>query len=112
MDLVDETVGGALVIQTFGRLDSGTAPAFEKHLVERLEQGVQALVIDFGPLDYISSAGLRVLLMTAKRIKQSNGRMAMCNLSDSIHQVLEISGFLTILTVCSDRDEAVVKVTD
>jgi anti-anti-sigma factor len=106
MNVVDENVGGTLVVQPSGRLDSNTSPAFEKHLVGHLDQGAMAVVIDFAQLEYISSAGLRVLLMGAKRAKQANGRIALCNLSDSIREVLEISGFLSILNVFSDRDAA------
>ncbi|MDD3518181.1 MAG: STAS domain-containing protein [Chromatiales bacterium] len=109
MQVIDETVGDVLVVKPGGRLDSNTSPSFEKHLLERLE-GTTSLIVDFADLDYISSAGLRVLLMAAKRAKQTNGRMIICNLRGPIREVFEISGFMSILTVCDDRDAALAKV--
>lgn len=106
MHVVDETVGDALVVQPSGRLDSNTSPEFEKHLIGRFDQGAAAVVIDFCDLDYISSAGMRVLLMAAKRGKQNNVPIALCNLSEPIREVVEISGFLSILNVFPDRDAA------
>lgn len=99
-----------LVLKPAGRLDSNTAPEFEKHLIENMELH-HNLVLDLSALDYVSSAGLRVLLIGAKRIKQLSGIMVLCALQDSIHQVFEISGFLSILTICNSREEALDKIS-
>lgn len=109
MQVTDETLGDVLVVRPEGRLDSNTSPTFEKHLLERLD-GASRLIVDFDALDYISSAGLRVLLMAAKRSRQTGGRLAICNLKEPIREVFEISGFMSILTVCADRAEALSKV--
>lgn len=61
------------------------------------------VVIDFAALDYISSAGLRVVLMTAKRAKQGKGTLVLCGLQPHVKEVFEISGFLKILEVAPDR---------
>ena len=63
-------------------------------------------VVDFSQLAYISSAGLRVLLMAAKRVKTENGALILCGMQDHIQEVFEISGFLQILTVAGTRQEA------
>lgn len=110
MNIVTETVNDILVIQPDGRIDSNTAPQFEQQVLGAVDGGQTRLVLDFSELDYISSAGLRVVLMTAKRIKPVQGALALCGMSDSIREVFEISGFLTILTVCADRDEALAAV--
>ncbi len=62
--------------------------------------------MDLEQLAYISSAGLRVVLMAAKRAKQSGGRLLLCGLSPAVRELFEISGFLKILEVCADRAAA------
>lgn len=62
--------------------------------------------MDLEQLAYISSAGLRVVLMAAKRARRSGGRLLLCCLSPAVRELFEISGFLKILDVCADRDEA------
>jgi len=63
-------------------------------------------VLDLGEVDYISSAGLRVVLMLAKRQKQNAGKLVLCRLQPEVHEVVDISGFLSILTVVPDRATA------
>jgi len=106
MDIPEQEVGGVLVLAPSGRLDSNTAPDFEALLMGRLGAGVSRLVIDFATLDYISSAGLRVLLMAAKRLKQGGGHLVLCNVKAHILEVFEISGFLAIFTIAGNRDDA------
>lgn len=110
MNIETETADEALIIKPAGRIDSNTAPRFEQEVLGRIDGGQSRLVLDFSDLDYISSAGLRVVLMAAKRIKPLKGALALCGMGESIREVFEISGFLTILTVCADRDEALAAV--
>ena len=80
-----------------GRLDTTTAPDLEKELKSSLE-GVTSLTLDLEKLDFISSAGLRVLLSAQKTmIKQ--GTMTLCNVSDVVMEVFEVTGFSDILTI-------------
>jgi len=90
-----------------GRLDSTTSEAFEQQLMGKIDAGSNKMVIDLSSLDYISSAGLRVLLMAAKRLKTEGGAFALCRLKEPIRQVFEISGFLSILTVVDSIDDAI-----
>ncbi len=106
MEIGESKEGAVFVLAPTGRLDSANARSFEERVLAALEQGESALLIDFGNLDYISSAGLRVLLMGAKRLQQSGGTIALCTLSPSIREVFEISGFLTIFAVHDDRAAA------
>ena len=106
MDIGESKEDAVFVLEPKGRLDSANARSFEERVLAALEQGESSLLIDFASLDYISSAGLRVLLMGAKRLQQSGGTIALCALSPSIHEVFEISGFLTIFTVHNDRAAA------
>jgi anti-anti-sigma factor len=89
-----------------GRLDSGACAAFETELTGYLNAGTQRLLIDFSDLDYISSAGLRVILMAAKRLKASGGGLALCSLNETIGEVFEISGFDRILDIHKNADSA------
>lgn len=107
MEIALETQDGVQVLKLIGRLDSNTSPQLEKDLLGRIDGGPAKLVVDFTQLDYISSAGLRVLLMGAKKSKQTNGRLALCCLKEHIREVFEISGFFGILTICASRDEAI-----
>lgn len=99
-----------LIVSPQGRLDSNNAGAAEARIVEMIDAAAPQVVLDFSRLDYISSAGLRVVLGVAKRVKQANGRMALCSLQPHIREVFEISGFMTILTVCDDRSRAIIHV--
>jgi anti-anti-sigma factor len=99
MQIETETHGDLLVIAPKGRVDSNTSPALEAALLERIEAGDTRVSIDFSGVDYISSAGLRVLLMAAKRAGSAKGAFSMHALSPQIREVFEISGFLSILKV-------------
>lgn len=89
-----------------GRLDSNACPAFEAEIVGALNAGNQRVLFDFSQLDYISSAGLRVVLMAAKRLRESGGKMALCSLNEMIREVFEVSGFDRILDIQPDADAA------
>ena len=95
------------VVRPQGRLDSTSGPAFEKDLIRTIDIGSRRMVLDFSGLQYISSAGLRVVLLAAKRMKLSGGRLALCSLSRQIGEVFEISGFGSILDIYPSYDEAV-----
>ncbi len=87
----------ALLLALEGRLDTTTAPMLENELKASLE-GVTLLTLDFKKLDYISSAGLRVLL-SAQKIMNKQGEMVITNVCDDIREVFEITGFSDILTI-------------
>lgn len=87
----------SLTIALEGRLDTGTAPELEKELKASLD-GVEELVIDMEKLDYLSSAGLRVLLGAQKTMKKQGG-MKVSHVSDTIMEIFEVTGFSDILTV-------------
>lgn len=110
LEIAQENANGVQVLKLIGRLDSNTAPQLEKELIGRVNDGQAKVVVDFTQLDYISSAGLRVLLMGAKKSKQTSGKLALCCLKDHIREVFEISGFFGILTICPSTEEALAAV--
>lgn len=94
---IEKTADGEkLLIKLAGRLDTSTAPDLEKE-VSAL-QGISDLTFDFEELEYISSAGLRVLL-SAQKIMNKQGSMVIKNVNDTIDEVFEITGFSDILTI-------------
>jgi stage II sporulation protein AA (anti-sigma F factor antagonist) len=106
MSLSHEKIGKVLVVSTAGQINSANAAQLESELLTIVEQGEHQWVLDMGQLDYISSAGLRVVLLLAKRLKQNAGRLVLCNLQPHVHEVFDISGFLSILTVVDTRATA------
>ena len=98
--------GGVRLYGVKGRLDSATAGDLDKALQSLFTETGTRAVIDLAALDYISSAGLRVMLMLAKRAKQSQGRLILCSLSPHVREVFEISGFMKILETAADQAAA------
>ncbi len=86
-----------LVISLEGRLDTTTAPMLEKELEQCLD-GITVLVFDFAKLEYISSAGLRILL-SAQKIMNKRGNMSIRNATDDIMEIFEVTGFIDILNI-------------
>jgi stage II sporulation protein AA (anti-sigma F factor antagonist) len=106
MTLPSEKIGEILVVSPVGQINSANAADIESGLLAWVEKGERQCVLDLGQLDYISSAGLRVVLMLAKRLKQSSGQLVLCSLQPQVHEVFDISGFLSILTVVDSRPAA------
>ena len=95
---INKTANGqTLAIALEGRLDTTTAPELEAVLKDSLE-GINNLTFDFEKLDYISSAGLRVLLSTQK-IMSKQGEMKILHVSDVIMEIFDVTGFSDILTI-------------
>ena len=97
MTIKKEANGDALAITLEGRLDTTTAPQLEEELKQSLE-GVTSLTMDFAALDYISSAGLRVLLSAQKRMNRQ-GSMTITHVNETVQEVFEVTGFSDILTI-------------
>ena len=97
MTINKEKNGSSLHIALIGRLDTSTSPDFEKELHDNLAD-VTELVLDFAALDYISSAGLRVLLSAQKQMNKQ-GSMVIKNVNETINEVFDITGFIDILTI-------------
>ena len=98
-----------VLLQPSGRLDANTSQQFESEMLAQLNESPQGMVMDFSNLSYVSSAGLRVVLLAAKKVKAAGGRFVLCGISPAILEVFRVSGFLSILTVAPDRDAALAK---
>lgn len=105
------TTDGVQYVTLAGRLDSATSTGLEKSLQALFVAPGSRTLMDLAALNYVSSAGLRVVLMAAKRARQSQGRLVLSELQPHVKEVFEISGFLKILDVADSRTEAVAKLS-
>ena len=104
---ISVTESGDVRILSFqGNLDTNTSPQAESEINSLIDAGAQKLLVNFENLDYISSAGLRILLATAKKLKASQGDLKICGLNETVQEVFDISGFATILSVTKTEEEA------
>jgi anti-anti-sigma factor len=101
--------GHAIVIAVSGRLDSATARPFEARICDLIAEGHRRIIVDLAGLGYISSAGLRVLLVAAKRLKPDGGRLLLAAPGELVGQVLGISGFSGMLETCATTEEALAR---
>lgn len=106
MDITTRQQNDVTVVALTGSLDSKTSPQAQQALDGLLAAGGTKVVVDFTALDYISSAGLRVLLGTAKRLKGAGGALRLFGLNETIKEVFEISGFSSVLPVFGTEAEA------
>ena len=108
MEITTRTQQDVTLVAFAGQLDSNTSPAAQLAIDGILASGGRKLVVDFTALDYISSAGLRVLLGAAKRLRGGGGGggLRLFGLNESVREVFQISGFSTILTVCATEADA------
>jgi len=97
MDIIKNLDNNTLSISLIGTLDTNTAPLLEKELQDNLD-GVSTLILNFDKLEYLSSAGLRILLATQKTMNKQ-GKMVIKNVNDTIMEVFEMTGFSDILTI-------------
>jgi len=106
MEIIEREHDDIRVLNYVGRLDTNTTPDAETQINNLLESGASKLLINFERLDYVSSAGLRLLLATAKKLKASSGDLRLCCLNPTVQEVFDISGFTSILTVLPTEQEA------
>jgi anti-anti-sigma factor len=106
MDVRTRTEGEVTIIAFAGNLDSNTSPAAQQAIDGILAGGAKKMVVDFSALDYISSAGLRVLLGAAKKLQPPAGGLRLFGLNETVREVFEISGFAKILQLRASEAEA------
>ena len=102
--------GEAVIVCPCGRVDGSTADILDGAIRAQLEVGAGVLIFNFEELDYISSAGLRVLLLSARNMQSSGGKALFCGLAPHIAQIFEISGFGSILDIRENLADALAAV--
>lgn len=110
MDFVHEQMDDAIIARLAGRLDASAAYDAERNFLNLIGEGAVSLAVDLGKVDFVSSAGLRVLLIVAKKIQQAKGKLVLFNCAGNVRDVLSISGFDKLIMVRPDSAAALAAV--
>lgn len=95
-----------LIIRISGRLDATSSPKLEKKLTQRINSGYKQLLLDFSAVEYLSSAGMRLLLSFTKKLKNEKGALVLFGLTKGIMDIIKMGGFESILDICENEKEA------
>ena len=106
MEIAETKQLGVVVLSVDGRVDASNAATLEQKILAVIATGEQRLVIDCARLEYMSSAGLRVLLIAAKRLSNT-GKLALASLNPQIRDVFDIAGFSSIFQIYRTQDDAI-----
>lgn len=106
MEIETNEIDGVQVVDLIGKLDTITSPDAETKINELLNAGAQKMVINLERIDYLSSSGLRVFLGAAKKMMATGGKVALCNPNALVSEILQHSGFDTILEIKPTLKEA------
>jgi len=106
MEITENRRNDIVIVSIHGRLDASNAGLLEQKLLDLIARGDTRVVLDGAELDYISSAGLRVLLVAKKRLP-AGGAITLCALKDLIKEIFDIAGFSSIFTIYETADEAI-----
>lgn len=106
MEISIDQQSKAAIVAVKGRMDAVSAPEFERAMAEHIATGASRFVVDCSALEYVSSAGLRSLLTTAKTLRARDGELVFADLRDMVREVFEIAGFGTIFSVFDSTDTA------
>jgi anti-sigma B factor antagonist len=107
MEITARHRGDILVLDMAGRLDTSTSGSAHDAIVDFANAKPKRVVLNLDKLDYVSSAGLRVILTLAKLLQSSNGEMKICRAKGSVNEVLQTSGFNSLIKVVDDEDAAI-----
>lgn len=105
-ELKREIRGEILILHMQGRLDAISTPEIEKKVFDDINKGHVKLIFDFSGVDYISSAGMRMLLSTTKKLKGLDGHLVLCSISTNVMDVFKMSGFDHVLDLAEDKELA------
>ena len=107
MDLREDTSGDITILEVNGRIDSSTAPVLGEKLTASLVTPKRRLILDLRQLEYISSAGFRILLLAGKRAEESEARFVLCSVTGKVRQLFDLGGFLDLFVISGSREEAI-----
>lgn len=106
MDIATTTKDIATILSLNGRIDTATAPELEQAINKAIDGGNRKILLDFTGVSYISSGGLRVLLATAKKLKNPGDKFAISGLSPEVLKILKLAGFTSIFSIYPSEGEA------
>ncbi len=106
MDFSVDEIGDVRAVRIAGNLDTQTSPVAQKQLTQLIDNGATKILIDFEELNYISSSGLRMLLVAVKRLEDASGQLRICSPNKMVQEVFDTSGFSDIFSVYESQAEA------
>lgn len=102
-----EAKGEVLLLKLTGRLDAVSSPQAEKEVFDFINEGHYRLLVDFSAVEYLSSAGMRMLLSITKKLRTLSGKLVICSVNRNVMDVLKMSGFDHVLELSENEDEAI-----
>jgi anti-sigma B factor antagonist len=106
MEITEEIQNDINIYRLKGSLDSNTSQGFEQKLFQAISEGVKNMVVDFKDIDYISSAGLRVILKAFKALQREDGRIILCSMQKYVREIFEITGIDSFVPTLDTMDDA------
>ena len=107
--ILEDSKGDVLILRMTGRLDALSSANVEKAVFESINQGRQKLLIDFSGIDYLSSAGMRMLLSVAKKLKSLSGKLVIFAITPTVMEILKMAGFDHVLEITISQEEGLRK---
>jgi anti-sigma B factor antagonist len=107
MEIDTASLNAVTSVTVKGRVDSSTADKLRAHLAGVIQSGCARLVIDLKEVAYISSAGFRTLLITARSVDQAKGKLVLCGVAGEVKRLFDIASFTELFTIMPNRDDAV-----
>lgn len=101
-----ENIENRVILRIEGRIDAATVALLERKIDRLIEEKHNDLLLDFTRVDYLSSAGMRVLLSMAKKLKAKKGSFVLFSLSEDVEEIIKMAGFDKILSICANEKEA------
>jgi anti-anti-sigma factor len=106
MNLKETITDKAIIIEIEGRLDTTNFSQLENKIMGHVDSGKINIIVDCTYMDYVSSSGLRIFLMSLKKITSLNGQFVLCGLQENIREIFEISGFTSIFKIYENQEKA------
>ena len=107
MEITQKEENGILSFTIIGRLDADSSPEAEKVVNDALEGQTKRVLFDLASLEYLSSAGLRVLLSTAKEMRRRDGKFVLCSLNEFVKELFEVSGFQSLIPIADSVESGI-----
>lgn len=106
VEIKEDQKGDVLILYIKGRLDAVSSPTAEHHVFDHINNGIYKIVLNFSNVDYLSSAGMRMLLSVTKKLKTLSGKLVVCAVRTHVMDVLKMSGFDHVLDMAKTEDDA------
>jgi len=107
MEITQKEENGILFITIRGRLDADSSPEAEKVVQDALQGQTTRVLFDLASLEYLSSAGLRVLLSTAKEMRRRDGKFVLCSLNEFVKELFDVSGFQSLIPIADSVESGI-----